>query len=242
MIGAILVWQVAAWIVGSKLLLASPWEVIKRMFGLAFGGGDFWQTAAFSFSRIALGFFGGLIAGVLLAALAGRSRVVETLLFPYMVTIRSIPVASFVILALIWLTASKLASFVSFLMVMPIVYTNVLAGIRAVDPKLLEMARVFRVPPLRRLRCIWLPGIKSHLVSACEISLGLAWKSGIAAELIGYPTGSVGEKLYYSKVYLDTVDLFAWTVFIVLFSVGFAKLFLSVLKRLLEVSERRWTK
>lgn len=241
MLGAIAVWQIAAYAVGSKLLLASPFEVIKRMFGLAFGGGDFWHTVFYSFSRIALGFFGGLFAGVLLAAAAGRSRIVETLLFPYMVTIRSVPVASFVILALIWLTASKLASFVSFLMVMPIVYTNVLSGIRVVDPKLLEMARVFRVPPLRKLRFIWLPGLKSHLVSACEISLGLAWKSGIAAELIGYPTGSVGEKLYYSKVYLDTVDLFAWTVFIVLFSVGFAKLFLFVLKRTLEVSERRWT-
>ncbi|MBO4277553.1 MAG: ABC transporter permease subunit [Clostridia bacterium] len=240
-LGALFVWQAAAWAVGSKLLLASPVEVIKRMFSLAFGGGDFWSTALYSFSRIALGFFGGLAAGILLAVAAGRFRVVETLLFPYMVTIRSIPVASFVILALIWLTASKLASFVSFLMVMPIVYTNVLAGIRSVDPKLLEMARVFRVPPLRKLRCIWLPGLKSHLVSACEISLGLAWKSGIAAELIGYPTGSVGEKLYYSKVYLDTVDLFAWTVFIVLFSVGFAKLFLAALKRLLEVPERRWT-
>ena len=234
-------WQIAAWAVGSKLLLASPVEVIKRMFELAFGGGDFWATALYSFSRIALGFFGGLFVGILLAVAAGKSRIVETMLFPYMVTVRSIPVASFVILALIWLTASKLASFVSFLMVMPIVYTNVLAGIRAVDPKLLEMARVFRVPPLRKLRYIWLPGLRSHLVSACEISLGLAWKSGIAAELIGYPTGSVGEKLYYSKVYLDTVDLFAWTAFIVLFSVGFAKLFLAVLKRVLEVSERRWT-
>lgn len=242
MLGALAVWQIAAFAVGSKLLLASPVEVIKRMFELAFGGGDFWRTVLYSFSRIALGFLGGLIAGVILAAAAGRSRIVETLLFPYMVTIRSIPVASFVILALIWLTASRLASFVSFLMVMPIVYTNVLAGIRALDPKLLEMARVFRVSPLRRLRFILLPGLKSHLVSACEISLGLAWKSGIAAELIGYPTGSVGEKLYYSKVYLDTVDLFAWTVFIVLFSVGFAKLFLFVLKRSLEVPERRWTK
>lgn len=205
------------------------------MFTLAFGEPDFWPTALYSFSRIALGFVSGLAVGAALAVLSARFRIAEVMLYPYMVTIRSVPVASFVILALIWLTASKLASFVSFLMVMPIVYTNVLAGIRSVDKKLLEVAQVFRVPLWRRLRYIWLPGMSSHVVSACEISFGLAWKSGIAAELIGYPDGSVGEKLYYSKVYLETVDLFAWTAFIVLFSVGFGKLLLRLIKRGLEV-------
>ena len=149
-----------------------------------------------------------------------------------MITVKSIPVASFVILALIWLTASKLAAFVSFLMVLPVVYTNVLTGIRSADVKLLEMAYVFRVPFFRRISRVWLPQLRAQIISACRIALGLAWKSGVAAELIGYPSGSIGEQLYYAKVYFNTVDLFAWTAFIVLFSLAFEKLFLFALGRL----------
>lgn len=202
------------------------------MFALAFTDGTFWATAGYTFLRIAIGFFSGLIAGLLLAALAGRFRVIETLLYPYMITVKSIPVASFVILALIWLTASKLAAFVSFLMVLPVVYTNVLTGIRSADVKLLEMAYVFRVPFFRRISRVWLPQLRAQIISACRIALGLAWKSGVAAELIGYPSGSIGEQLYYAKVYFNTVDLFAWTAFIVLFSLAFEKLFLFALGRL----------
>ncbi len=204
------------------------------MFELVTGGEGFFATVGYTFARIALGFFLGLFAGITLAVLAGRFRVVEVLLYPYMITVKSIPVASFVILALIWLTSAQLASFVSFLMVLPVVYTNTLSGIKAVDAKLLEMAFVFKVPLGRRIKYVWIPGIKDYLLSACRISLGLAWKSGVAAELIGYPSGSVGERLYYSKVYFDTVDLFAWTAFIVLLSFAFEKIFMFAARRLLK--------
>lgn len=119
-------------------------------------------------------------------------------------------------------------------MVLPIVYTNLLDGIRSVDKKMLEMADVFGMTFPRRMKYIWLPAVKPFLISGCRISLGLAWKSGVAAELIGIPDGSVGEALYYSKLFLDTADLFAWTVVIVLLSVVFEKLFLFLLKKLLK--------
>jgi NitT/TauT family transport system permease protein len=155
-----------------------------------------------------------------------------------MVTIKSIPVASFVVIALIWLSSQNLSSLISFLMVLPIIYTNVLEGIRSVDKKMLEMADVFQMTTRKRMRFIWLPSLKPFLLSAMKISLGLAWKSGVAAELIGIPEGSVGEELYYSKLYLDTESLFAWTVVIVVVSVLFEKLFLLLTKKLIERTER----
>ena len=230
---ALLVWQTASIVVGSELLLVSPIGVLKRLFTLV-GETGFFATVGFTLSRIAIGFFAGLLIGILLALLAGRFQIVEILLWPYMINVKSVPVASFVVVALIWFSASGLSTLISFLMVLPIIYTNLLDGIKSVDKKMLQMADVFKMPHFRRLRFIWLPSIKPFLLSGCKISLGLAWKSGVAAELIGYPEGSVGEALYYSKLFLNTADLFAWTVVIVLLSIIFEKLFLFILKRILK--------
>lgn len=227
------VWQAVSMLIGSEILLVSPLGVIKRLSTLVLEN-SFFSVVGYTFIRIVIGFFAGLLAGTLLALVAGRFRIVETLLWPYMITVKSVPVASFVVIALIWFSSSGLSSLISFLMVMPIIYTNLIDGIKAVDSKMLEMADVFKMPFSRRLRYIWLPSVKNYLLSGCRIALGLAWKSGVAAELIGYPEGSMGEALYYSKLYLETADLFAWTVVIVLLSVAFEKLFVLLLKTALK--------
>jgi len=117
-------------------------------------------------------------------------------------------------------------------MVLPIVYTNMLQGIKSTDGKLLEMAWLFRVGWLKKLKYIHIPHLKPFIFSACSVSIGLAWKSGIAAEVIGIPDGSIGEKLYEAKVYLSSSDLFAWTVVIIFLSIAFEKLFILMLKRI----------
>lgn len=230
---ALVVWELFSRFVASELLLVSPIAVIKRLFGLV-QEDIFLPTVAYTLKRIALGFAFGFVFGAMLALAAGRFKIIETLLWPYMLTVKSVPVASFVVLALIWLSSGGLSVFISFLMVLPIIYTNLLDGIKAVDKKMLEMAEVFKMPFSRRLRFIWLPCVKPFLLSGSRIALGLAWKSGVAAELIGYPEGSVGEVLYYSKLFMNTADLFAWTVVIVLLSVLFERLVLSLLKCLLK--------
>ena len=230
---ALVVWELMSRFVASELLLVSPIAVVKRLFGLV-QEEIFLPTVAYTLKRIALGFVFGFVFGALLALAAGRFKIIEALLWPYMLTVKSVPVASFVVLARIWLSSGGLSVFISFLMVLPIIYTNLLDGIKAVDKKMLEMAEVFKMPFSRRLRFIWLPCVKPFLLSGSRIALGLAWKSGVAAELIGYPEGSVGEVLYYSKLFMNTADLFAWTVVIVLLSVLFERLVLFLLKRLLK--------
>ena len=128
-------------------------------------------------------------------------------------------------------SSKNLAVLISFLIVLPVLYTNLLSGIRAADPQLLEMARVFRVPALRGIRYVYLPQVLPYFRSACGSALGLCWKSGIAAEVIGMPDGSIGEQLQQAKIYLNTPDLFAWTLVIVLVSLIFEKVFLALLKR-----------
>ena len=173
-----------------------------------------------------------VVTGLALAALAAALRWVEVLLRPLMLTIKSIPVASFIILALMWLrSAGNLAVFISFLMVLPVVYTNTLAGIRETDTRLLEMAAVFRVPPAKRVRYLYVPAALPYFRSACTVGLGLCWKSGVAAEVIGITSGSIGEALYNAKILFSTAELLAWTVVIVLLSLAFERLFLWGLAR-----------
>ena len=189
-------------------------------------------------SRIIEGFLLGTSVGCLLAALASRFAVAEVLLMPYMAAVKSVPVASFVIIALIWLSSSQLSVFITFLIVLPVIYSNILKGLQSTDRKMLEMADAFGVPVIRRLIYIRLPQIKPYLMSASSVAMGLAWKSGVAAEIIGIPDGSIGESLYFAKVYLNTPELFAWTLTIVILSVGFEKLFCLLLKLFFREVER----
>lgn len=234
---ALLLWQLAAMTVNSRILLVSPVEVAVRLTTIWQTEG-FWQSIWFSFYHIAGGFFLALFLGIILAALAGRFRWIETLLWPFLVTIKTVPVASFVVICLIWLSAQNLSVFISFLIVLPVVYGNVLEGIKSEDEKMLEVARVFKMPTVRRVMYIHLPQLKPFLMSACATALGMAWKAGVAAEIIGTPDGSIGKQLFYAKVYLDTDDLLCWTVIIVIVSVLFEKLFMLGLKALYGRLER----
>ncbi len=220
----LIVWHAASAAVASPLILVSPLDALKTLCALAVTPA-FWRTVAGSGARILAGFFGALAAGALLAVLAAAAPAVCALLRPLMVTVKSIPVASFTILALLWLrSAAQLAVLVSFLMAVPIVYTNLLEGFLAADRSLVQMARVFRLPAARTARYIYLPAVMPHLRAAVSVSIGLCWKSGVAAELIGITSGSLGEALYNAKLLFSTGELFAWTAVIVLLSFACEKL------------------
>ncbi len=211
------VWAIAAAAVGSSLLLPTPWETVARLAELALTS-DFLLCAAASLLRVMTGIAAAVIAGSLTAALCCALRPADRLMFPFMTVIKTTPVASFIILALVWLGTSVLPAFISFLMVYPLIFTNVRAGIQSVDEGILRMSRVFRLPLRTRLRRIYLPAAYPHFVTSLKSSMGLAWKAGIAAEVIAAPKYSIGRMLYMSKVYFETVDLFAWTLVIIILS------------------------
>ena len=229
---ALTFWEITALLIHQRILLVTPVAVAKRLCTI-------WQVEGFvraiwfSFYHIAGGFLLGLILGCLLAYLAAKHPVAETLLWPWMATIKSVPVASFVVICLIWLSARNLSVFISFLIVIPIIYQNVLEGLRAENQEMQEVATVFRLPWRKRFRYIELPKLRPFLLSACRVTTGMAWKAGIAAEIIGVPNGSIGKMLYTAKIYLDTDDLLAWTVIIVVISVVAEKMFLAGLSRVL---------
>ena len=211
------VWQLAAMTVNLPVLLASPVETVTRLAQLI-PTADFWRSVLFTLGHIAAGYALAASAGILLAVLASRFMPAADLLAPLMSVLRSVPVASFVIAALIWVPSKRLSLLIVAVIVLPVVYAGTLDGIRQIDPKLSEMARVFRMTRWNRFRHIALPAALPSMGAALSTAMGLAWKSGVAAEVIGIPTGSIGERLYKAKVYLATPDLFAWTLTIVLIS------------------------
>ena len=216
------VWQCAAMAIGQEVFLVSPVQALRTLLELL-PQAAFWRRVGFSSGRILLGFGLGAAAGTLLAAAAELSPLADTLL--------ATPVASFIILALVWVRGSSLSVLISFLMVLPVLCGAVRTGIRGADVQLREMARVFRLPLGRRLRAIWLPAVLPAFRQGCSVALGICWKSGIAAEVIGLPNGSIGDALYRAKITLSTGELFAWTFVIILLSTGFEKLFLALLDR-----------
>ena len=224
------VWQAAAMAVGQEVFLVSPVQTLGTLLELL-PQAEFWQRIGFSAGRILLGFGLGAVSSVVLAVAAGRWAWVEALLAPVMQLVKATPVASFIILALVWVSGSSLSVLISFLMVLPVLYGAVRTGIGSADVQLLEMAKVFRLPLGRRLRAIWLPAVLPAFRQGCSVALGICWKSGVAAEVIGLPDGSIGDALYRAKITLSTGELFAWTFVIILLSAVFEKLFLALLDR-----------
>ncbi len=216
----------AAAVPNGELLLASPVLAAARLLELL-PSPAFWRAVGNSSLRIFGGFLLSCALAALLASLAAGRSWLQALLAPPVAAVKAVPVASFIILALVWLDARSLSLFISALMVFPPVYLNVLEGLQGTDRKLLELAQVYRIPLRRQIWGIYVPQTLPYFRSASSLALGLCWKAGAAAEIIGLPAGTIGERLYTAKIYLQTPDLFAWTAVILFLAAGFERLFLA---------------
>lgn len=213
----LLIWLLLALWVDNDIILASPQEAVISLLE-KFIQKNFWDAVLGSLVRIALGFATGFLTAVFLAILSSKFKFMEELLSPLMGMFKAVPVASFVVLFLIWWGSSFLAVAVSFLVVLPNVYVNTLEGIKNTDKKLLEMARIFNISMKNRFFYIYRPAMRPFMVSALKVSIGMSWKSGIAAEIIGTPSSSIGNGLYMAKIVLDTAGVFSWTTVVIILS------------------------
>ena len=226
----IAVWQTAYMIINNDILFASPADTFREIASLVYSF-EFYKIIGSSFVRIALGFFGGTAVGIILGVVTGTSLMAYNIFKPAIDAVRAAPVASFIILALAWLKSGEVPVFISFLTVIPIIWANITEGIKSVDIKLIEMSNVYNFTWRMKLGKIYIPSIGPYLRSALSTGAGFAFKSGIAAEVIGSPALSIGRKLYESKIYLETAQLFAWTAVIIFLSIVFEKLLGRLLRR-----------
>lgn len=215
-------WYLAARALGRPLLLPGPAEVASRFAALAVTG-HFWRTAGATLLRVAAGFAAGTLAGALLAVLCRASGVVSALFSPVVRAVRAAPVASFIILLVVWFRRDSVPVIISALMALPVVWENTLAGIASADPALLEMARSFHISRAKTALRVVLPSALPSFLAGCRTALGLAWKSGVTAEVIASPALAVGRELNNGRVYLETADVFVWTAVVILLSVALEK-------------------
>lgn len=219
------VWQALSMLLGKPVLLPSPIETLRALFSLA-PTAAFWRTVSDTLLRVLGGYALAITLGCLLAAACACSALTERFLSPIRALVKATPISSFIILVLLWLTKTTVPLFIAFLMVLPIVWTNVQQGILGTDAQLLEMACAYGVPRIKRLTRLYMPSVLPYLKSACATGLGFAWKSAIAAEVIARPLSSIGGALQNAKVSLDTEALFAWTLVVVLISMALERLLL----------------
>lgn len=225
----LLIWQLLAFYTGAELILPSPLQTAKACIELA-KTTAFYKSALFSLIRIMTGFISGVLLGVILGCLCAFSKMFDFLFSPMRNIIKATPVSSFILILLFWLDRSLVPSYIAALIVLPVVHSGVYEGIKSTDVLLLEMADIYKVSKSKKLIYIYGESVKSRLIAAATTSLGLAWKAGVAAEVLATPKNAIGTALYESKNYLETPQLFAWTILVILLSVILEKLIRFLLK------------
>ncbi len=213
------VWWISALIVGNPYFLPSPADALVSLFSLMCKG-YFYKVIFASFLRVLLGLGAGLLLGVLLGSISHSSVILRRFISPLITVLKAMPVATFIIILWITMWGAKLTVFIGVIMVLPIIYQNTLEGFDAIDPKLVELSRVFELSFARRLRLLIFPTLFSFISPALITSVGMAFKAQIAAEIIAYTKNSIGQYIFDAKYNLNTPEVFAWAIVIVIFSIS----------------------
>ncbi len=221
----VLLWWLFAAIIDVPLILPSPAGTFSALWTLL-GTADFWKSLGTSILHIYFGLAVGVIIGVLVGILTWKSDTLNTLLTPVFSVMRSTPVACFIIVMWIFVGADNLPFVISIMMVAPVVMTGTKGGLDSTPKVLLEAADSYHLNLLKKIRVCYLPALIPHLVGTIVNAIGLAWKAGIAAEVIVRVEGTVGYAIWDAKSWeMDSAKLFAWTIAIILLSLAFEYLF-----------------
>ncbi len=223
------VWEIADRVINNRLMLAGPIRTGQALVE-QFSRPEFWLISGASLGRIALGFTVALVFGILLALVAHRAAWFREFIAPVVSVVKTVPVVSFIIMLLIWLGGQALTSWLAFLIVVPLVYTSMLAGLGAVGRHELERAQVYGVSRAKQFWYISRPAFMPFLASACKVGVGMSWRAGVMAELFAATAPSIGREMFAAKTFLDTPTLFAWTVVVMLLSVVFERLVMTLLR------------
>lgn len=208
------VWVLVAGLVAQPLILPGPGAVVVALLRLVCDGGT-WAILAGSGARILGGLALAAVCGGVLAGISSRSRAFAHLVAPALSFVKATPVACVVVLLLIWLGSARVSIAAVFLMALPGVYFSLVEGLTQVDKPLEQMFRLHGVRGWRLFCAHTWREVLPFALSCARAVIGMSWKAGVAAELIGMAAGTVGERIYQAKLLIETADLLAWTVLVV---------------------------
>lgn len=226
----VIVWYVIALKVDQELLVASPIAVMKVLWSLI-QDSEFYKSVGLSLLRVCEGFVSGVAVGTLAAVASFLSKGVNHLLKPLLTVVKATPVASFIVLALVWINTDRVPVFICFLMVTPIIWANVLQGLNSTPTEMKEVCKIFGFGRIKTLRHLYIPSVKPYFTAAINSAIGLAWKAGIAAEVLCRPEFSIGSGIWRAKITLETAHVFAWTAVVIILSLVLEELIAAALKK-----------
>lgn len=224
-------WTILSHLIDNNILLPNPWEVLRIFFNLV-QREVFWISIFNSIVNIGAGFLISILLGIALGIISYFIPILESIIQLPINLISSIPIASITIVLLIWINSSKLSIFIVLFISLPNIYFSSIAGLKSVDKKLLEMSYVFKAKRYNIFKFLYWDGLKGFLIPSITATSGMAWKSGVSGEVLGLVNNSIGENIYYSKLYLNTGELFAWTFMIILLANSFQFIIRKIMKGL----------
>ena len=232
------VWHFAAVRVGKSILLPTPRETVEVFLAIT-QTGEFWLTALTSLKSVFSGALAGVLLGLIIALLSYISPLLKYLFAPLLSLVKATPVASFIILALVWLGKDVIPFVIALMMVAPIVAANLYEGLVAVDTQLYEVAKLYGFSFRKKWRMLYRPSLLPYFLSAVKSGIALSWKAGIAAEVLCTPENSIGKYLHESRLYLEYPTLFAWTLTVIILSFFLEKVVVWAIEKLLGGGQKK---
>ena len=213
----LLLWKIISVKIDAAIILPAPEDVIIRLGQIALNI-NFWLAIANTAARTLYGFILSFCAGFIAGIACGSSSRINAALSPLISVIRTIPVMSVILIAMIWFKTDMVPVFVCFLMIFPIITANVSQGISEVDISLLEMAAAFKMNKITILFHITIPSTIPFVLAGVRAAIGVAWKSVIAAEVLSQPVKAIGTGIQFSQMNLETAEVMAWTIIAIILS------------------------
>ncbi|GAE88212.1 ABC transporter permease [Acetivibrio straminisolvens] len=227
-IAMLIIWKIVSVVVNKEVLIPSP-EVTLREIIRIVESPAFFGSVLNTSKRAIIGFLIALGTGMLFGMLGGLFKAIYYLLRPFVLIIKAVPTMAMILLTLIWLESEKAPILVGFVVIFPIIYENVVQGIRNVDSKLVEMMKVYNINKLDTIKELYIPSIVSYLNGAMSAAAALNLKIVIAAEVLSQPKLSMGTSFQMEKANLNTAGVFAWSL-IAIFMAGVFEQMLRITK------------
>lgn len=218
----LVIWQVAAIVVGNDLLLPDVFDTLVAIGSLA-QDSTFYLDVSWTLFRCIISIVLSFIAGICFAWLAYKNEIVRNIMTLPVSFFKAVPVMAIVVYVILLVRADWVAVAACFLMCFPIVYTNILAGLEDTSKELLEMVKVYGIEKGDKVRLVYIPSSMPHFNAAMKIVAGLSWKAVVAAEVLSVPEFSLGQGMISAKYYLETPTLFAYIFVIVVLSLTLEK-------------------
>lgn len=224
------VWDVIARLVGNSYFMPNVKETFSAL-GILIKSDGFLGYVFTSVLRVAIGLALGILSGIILATVCHILPSSEIFIAPIITVMKTTPIATIILILWFTLTDAKLAIFVVFLIVTPIVWQNVYEGYKSISTEMREVCEVFEISRIRRFKILVFPAILKYLVPAMITSIGLAWKAEIAAEIMTY--SNIGQSISdFKTLHYDTSSVFAWAVVIIVLSVILEAIVKALLRRI----------